>query len=245
VLSPQYCLQYGMMWPLPEAGSPLGGVSVKVILGKKVGMTQLFNEQGEAIPVTVIEAGPCYIAQVRTLERDGYDAVQLAFEETKPQRLSGGEKGHLARNSLPSLRHLREFRLRKDEEMEEGQRVLVDVFEVGDQVDIIGTSKGRGFAGVVKRYGFRGGPKTHGQSDRQRAPGSIGATTTPGRVWKGQRMPGRMGGVRVTAQNLRVEAVDPERNLLAVRGSVPGAKGGFVMIKQARKSAELAKQRGE
>jgi large subunit ribosomal protein L3 len=234
-----------MMWPLPEAGSPLGGVSVKVILGKKAGMTQVFNEQGEAIPVTVIEAGPCYVAQVKTLERDGYDAVQLAFEETKPQRLSGGEKGHLARNSLPSLRHLREFRLRQGEEMEEGQRVLVDVFEVGDRVDIVGTSKGRGFAGVVKRYGFGGGPKTHGQSDRQRAPGSIGATTTPGRVWKGQRMPGRMGGVRVTAQNLRVEVVDPERNLLAVHGSVPGAKGGFVMIKQARKSTELAKQRGE
>jgi large subunit ribosomal protein L3 len=234
-----------MMRPLPEVGSPMGGVSVKVILGKKVGMTQVFDAQGEAVPVTVIEAGPCYVAQVKTLERDGYDAVQLAFEETKPQRLSGGEKGHLARNTLPPLRHLREFRLRKSEEIEEGQRILVDVFEVGDCVDIVGTSKGRGFAGVVKRYGFRGGPKTHGQSDRQRAPGSIGATTTPGRVWKGQRMPGRMGGVRVTAQNLRVEVVDPERNLLAVRGTVPGSKGGFVMIRQARKSTELAKQRGE
>jgi large subunit ribosomal protein L3 len=218
---------------------------VKAILGRKVGMTQVFNEQGEAIPATVIEAGPCYVSQMKTLEQDGYRAVQLAFEELKPQRLSGGEKGHLARNELPALRHLREFRLRGDEGIEEGQRVLVDVFEVGDRVDVVGTSKGRGFAGVVKRYGFRGGPRTHGQSDRQRAPGSIGATTTPGRVWKGQRMPGRMGGVRVTAQNLRVEAVDPERNLLAVRGSVPGAKGGFLMIKQARKSRELAKQRGE
>jgi large subunit ribosomal protein L3 len=208
-------------------------------------MTQVFNELGEAIPVTVIEAGPCYVAQIRTLEQDEYRAVQLAFEETKPQRLSGGEKGHLARNELPAMRHLREFRLRGDEEIEEGQRLLADVFEVGDQVDVVGTSKGRGFTGVVKRYGFRGGPKTHGQSDRQRAPGSIGGTTGISRVWKGQRMPGRMGGVRVTAQNLRVEVVDPERNLLAVRGSVPGAKGGFLMIKQARKSREMAKQRGE
>nr|HID13270.1 50S ribosomal protein L3 [Anaerolineae bacterium] len=208
-------------------------------------MTQIFNERGEAIPVTVIEAGPCYVTQVKTLERDGYRAVQLGFEEAKPQRLSGGEKGHLARNRLPTLRHLREFRLRKDEEVEEGQRILVDVFEVGDRVDVVGVSKGRGFAGVVKRHGFRGGPKTHGQSDRHRAPGSIGATTSPGRVWKGQRMAGRMGGVRVTAQNLRVELVDQERNLLAVRGSVPGARGGLVMIKQARKSRELAKRRGE
>jgi large subunit ribosomal protein L3 len=217
---------------------------VKAILGRKVGMTQVFNEHGEAIPVTVVEAGPCYVTQVKTLDQDNYSAMQLGFEEAKPQRLSGGEKGHLARNQLPSLRHLREFGLR-GEEVEEGQRILVDVFEVGDRVDIIGVSKGRGFAGVVKRYGFGGGPKTHGQSDRQRAPGSIGACAYPGRVWKGKRMPGRMGGTRVTAQNLRVELVDPERNLLAVRGSVPGAKDGLLMIKRARKSAELAKQRGE
>jgi large subunit ribosomal protein L3 len=220
-------------------------LGVKVILGRKAGMTQIFNEQGEAIPVTVIEAGPCYVAQVKTLEQDGYEAVQLGFEELKPQRLSSGEKGHLARNELPTLRYLREFRLRGDAEVEEGQRIQVDVFEVGDRVDVVGVSKGRGFAGVVKRHGFKGGPKTHGQSDRHRAPGSIGSTTNPGRVWKGQRMPGRMGNDRVTAQNLRVEIVDPERNLLAVRGSVPGAKGGFLMIKQARKSGELARQRGE
>ena len=218
---------------------------MKALLGRKVGMTQIFDEHGRAVPVTVIEAGPCHVTQVKELERDGYSAVQLGFEEVKPQRLSGGEKGHLARNRLPALRHLREFHLQKDEEIEEGQRILVDVFEVGDWVDVIGLSKGRGFAGVVKRYGFRGGPKTHGQSDRLRAPGSIGATTTPGRVWKGQRMPGRMGGVRVTAQNLRVEVVDPERNLLAVRGSVPGAKGGLLVIRQARKSRELAKRRGD
>ncbi|MDY6878220.1 MAG: 50S ribosomal protein L3 [Chloroflexota bacterium] len=217
---------------------------MKAILGRKVGMTQVFNEQGEAVPVTVIEAGPCYVTQVRTLERDGYEAVQLGFGDAKPQRTSGGEMGHLLRNELPALCCLREFRLRGSEDVEEGQRILVDVFEIGDRVDVVGTSKGRGFTGVVKRYGFGGGPKTHGQSDRQRATGSIGACAAPGRVWKGQRMPGRMGGVRVTAQDLRVELVDPERNLLAVRGSVPGAKGGLVVIKQARKSRELAKRRG-
>jgi large subunit ribosomal protein L3 len=207
-------------------------------------MTQIFNEHGEAVSVTVIEAGPCYVVQVKTPERDGYSAVQLGCEEVKPQRLSGGEKGHLASSDLPALRHLREFRLRGDE-LEEGQRILVDVFEVGDRVDVVGTSKGRGFAGVVKRHGFGGGPKTHGQSDRHRAPGSIGASANPGRVWKGQRMPGRMGGVRVTSQNLRVELVDTERNLLVVHGSVPGARGGLVIIKPARKSRELARRRGE
>jgi large subunit ribosomal protein L3 len=208
-------------------------------------MTQIFTEQGEAVPVTVIEAGPCYVAQVKTLERDGYDAIQLGFDEVKPQRISGGERGHLSRHDLPALRHLREFRLRRgDEPAEEGERVLADVFEVGDRVDVVGISKGRGFAGVVKRHGFSGGPKTHGQSDRQRAPGSIGSTTTPGRVLKGMRMPGRMGDARVSSQNLRVELVDAERNLLAVRGSVPGAKGGVVMVQQARKSRELARQRG-
>lgn len=218
---------------------------MKAILGKKVGMTQVFSEDGEAIPVTVIEAGPCYVTQVKTAERDGYRAVQLGFEEVKPQRLSSGEKGHLAKNEVGPLRHLREFSLRADEEIAEGERILVDVFEVGDWVDVVGISKGRGFAGVVRRHGFRGGPKTHGQSDRHRAPGSIGASANPGRVWKGQRMAGRMGGVRVTAQNQRVELVDAERNLLAVRGSVPGARGGLLAIKQARKSRELQRRRGE
>ena len=208
-------------------------------------MTQIFNERGDAIPVTVIEAGPCYVTQVRTTETDGYQAVQLGFEKVRPHRLSGGERGHLKRKKLPALRHLREIRLRKgEEEIQEGERILADVFQVGDRVDIVATSKGRGFAGVVKRYHFKGGPKTHGQSDRQRAPGSIGATTFPGRIWKGQRMAGRMGGGRVTAQNLRVEVVDAERNLLAVCGSVPGANGGLLVIKLARKSKELSKQRG-
>jgi len=206
---------------------------MKGLIGKKVGMTQLFDDSGKAVPVTVIKAGPCFVTQVRTVDQDGYKAVQLGYEETKPQRLSGGELGHLKKNELPPLRFLREFRT--DEELEEGQTLTVDVFEEGERVDIVGKSKGRGFAGVVKRYGFSGGPKTHGQSDRQRAPGSIGAGSTPGRVFKGKRMPGRMGNDTVTSQNLLVSRIDPENNLIAVRGAVPGPKNGLVIIKEARK----------
>jgi large subunit ribosomal protein L3 len=208
---------------------------MKGIIGKKVGMTQIFDETGNAVPVTVIEAGPCYVTQVRTADRDGYVAVQLGFEETKPKRLTQGQLGHLRRNNLPALRYLREFRLRNgDVDVEEGQEIKVDVFEQGERVDVIGTSKGRGFAGTIKRHGFSRGPKTHGQSDRERSPGSIGMCATPGRTLKGKRMAGRMGNQRVTMQNLEVVVVDPERNLLAVRGSVPGARNGLVMIKPAR-----------
>ena len=204
-------------------------------MGKKVGMTQIFDESGLAIPITLIEAGPCYVTQVRQPETDGYNAVQLGFEEVKPKRLTGGQLGHLKTSDLPPLRFLREFRV-KEPEVSEGDKLEVgEVFTVGDQVDIVGTSKGKGFQGVMKRHGFRGGPATHGQSDRQRSPGSIGATTTPGRVFKGKKMPGHMGSERVTIQNLRVEYVDPDRNLLGVRGAVPGSKGGVVMIKEARK----------
>jgi large subunit ribosomal protein L3 len=211
---------------------------MKGILGKKVGMTQVFDDRGEVIPVTVIEAGPCFVAQIKTVERDGYAAVQLGFDETKPKRLTQPQLKHLQKSNLPALRFLREIQLSADElaNFEEGQTVTVDIFEQGEFVDIVGTSKGRGFAGVVKRHGFRGGPKTHGQSDRLRAPGSIGACTTPGRVFKGKRMPGRMGGERVTAQGLKVVLVDPERNLLAVKGAVPGAKNGLLLIQQARKT---------
>jgi len=167
------------------------------------------------------------------VDQDGYKAVQLGFEETKTQRLSGGELGHLKKNELPALRFLREFRT--NEELEEGQTLTVEVFEEGERVDVVGRSKGRGFAGVVKRWGFSGGPKTHGQSDRQRAPGSIGAGSTPGRVFKGKKMPGRMGNDTVTSQNLLVSRIDPENNIIAVRGSVPGPKNGLVIIKEARK----------
>jgi large subunit ribosomal protein L3 len=209
---------------------------LKGLIGKKVGMTQIFDENGTAVPVTVIEAGPCYVTQIRLPEQDGYSAVQLGFEEIKPRRLTGGQIGHLQRNNIPPLRFLREFRV-KGSELQEGDQVTVDqVFQVGDRVDVIGVSKGKGFAGGVKRYHFGGGPKTHGQSDRWRAPGSRGSGTDPGRVWKGARGPGHMGHERVTSQNLLVALVDPERNLLAVRGSVPGAKGSLVMIKEARKA---------
>jgi len=208
---------------------------IKGLIGKKIGMTQIFDESGLAVPITLIEAGPCYVTQVRNSEKDGYNAVQLGFEEAKPKRLTGGQLGHLKNNELPPLRYLREFRV-KDPQVSEGDKLEVgDVFEVGEQVDVVGTSKGKGFQGAVKRHGFRGGPKTHGQSDRQRATGSIGATTTPGRVFKGKRMPGHMGFERVTIQNLRVEYVDGERNLIGVRGAIPGSKGGIVMIKEARK----------
>jgi large subunit ribosomal protein L3 len=208
---------------------------MKGLIGKKVGMTQIFDENGAAVPITLIEAGPCYVTQIRNPEKDGYNAVQLGFEEIKRERLTGGQLGHLKNNELGPLRFLREFRV-KDPQVSEGDKLEVgDVFEIGEQVDVVGTSKGKGFQGAVKRHGFRGGPKTHGQSDRQRATGSIGATTTPGRVFKGKKMPGHMGFERVTIHNLRVEYVDGDRNLLGVRGSIPGPKGGVVMIKAARK----------
>jgi len=198
-------------------------------------MTQLFDEKGEVIPVTVIEAGPCYVAQIKTEESDGYRAIQLGFEETKPKRLTRGQQGHLKGNNLPLLRYLREIRVKDETPYQVGQRITVDIFQAGERVDIVGKSKGRGFAGVIKRHGFRRQPRTHGQSDRERAPGSIGATTGTARVFKGKRMAGRMGNARVTSQNLLVALVDPERNLLAVRGSVPGPKGGLVLVKPARK----------
>ncbi len=207
---------------------------LKGLIGKKIGMTQVFNDVGEAIPITLVEAGPCYVTQLRTLDREGYTAVQLGYGEIAPHKLTGGQLGHLTRNNLPPLRHLREFRV-KEIDVEEGDQVTVEAFEVGDRVDVVGRSKGRGFAGVVKRYGFSGGPKTHGQSDRLRAPGSIGATSGTSRVFPGKRMPGHMGNHRVTAQNLEVALVDAERNLIGVHGSVPGPKGALVMIKEARK----------
>jgi len=212
---------------------------MKGMIGRKVGMTQVFDEQGNVVPVTVIEAGPCYVTQVRDAERDGYAAIQLGFEETKPQRVTKGQLGHLQKNNLPALRILREFRVRNGEsdELAEGVEIKVDVFSEGEFVDVIGTSKGRGFAGTIKRHGFARGPKTHGQSDRMRSPGSIGMCAAPGRTLKGQRMSGRMGNDRVTVQNLKVVRIDPDKNLLAVRGSVPGARGGIVIIKSALKKS--------
>ena len=206
----------------------------KGLIGKKIGMTQIFDENGAAQPVTLIEAGPCFVTQIRRVESEGYSAVQLGFEEVKPNRLSGGEVGHLKRNNLPPMKYLREFKA-KEIQVNEGDKVDVSLFAVGEKVDVAGMSKGKGFAGAVKRYHFRGGPKTHGQSDRWRGPGSRGATTTPGRVFKGSRGPGHMGNDAVTAQHLKVVLVDAERNVIGVNGSVPGARGGLVVIKESRK----------
>jgi len=208
---------------------------LKGLIGKKVGMTQIFDETtGNAVPVTLIEAGPCFVTQIRLPDKEGYSAIQLGFQEAKPKRLSGGQLGHLKRNNIPPMRFLREFRT-KNLTLQEGDTLTVDVFTIGESIDVIGTSKGKGFQGAVKRHHFRGGPKTHGQSDRNRAPGSRGSGTTPGRVFKGARGPGHMGNDRVTVQNLKIILVDPERNLLGVRGAVPGSKGGILMIKESRK----------
>lgn len=210
---------------------------MKGMIGKKVGMTQIFDDNGNVIPVTVIEAGPCHVTQIRTQDKEGYVAVQLGYGQTKPERLTKGQLGHLKRNNLPALRVLREFRIKQGEaDVQEGDQITVDVFAKGERVDVIGTSKGRGFAGTIKRHGFSRQPKTHGQSDRERAPGSVGQRSFPGRTLKGQRMSGHMGNERVTTQNLEVVLVDAERNLLAIRGSVPGHKNGIVMIKPSVKA---------
>jgi large subunit ribosomal protein L3 len=223
---------------------------MKGLIGRKLGMTQIFTESGEAVPVTVIEAGPCYVTQVRTAEKDGYSAIQLGFEPAKKAaRLSQAERGHLGllksnekhpkRKSLagevPAVLNLRELRIRSDESYTEGQKLTVELFQMGERVDVVGTSKGRGFAGNVKRHHFMGGPRTHGQSDRLRTSGSVGSGTTPGKVHKNKRMPGHMGVARVTTQNVQVVLVDAERNLIGVKGPVPGATGGLVLVTETRK----------
>ncbi|HUV56263.1 MAG TPA: 50S ribosomal protein L3 [Dehalococcoidales bacterium] len=202
------------------------------IIGRKIGMTQVFSDNGEAEAVTAIEAGPCIVIQVKTVAKEGYNAVQLGFGEAK--RLKSSQRGHL--KELGQFKYLREFRIDDMEAVELGQQVDVSLFKEGDLVEITGLSKGKGFAGVVKRYGFAGGPKTHGQSDRHRAPGSIGASASPGRVLKGMRMAGHMGDNRVTVRHLTVFKANPERNLLLVRGAVPGAKNGLLLIRKSGKT---------
>jgi large subunit ribosomal protein L3 len=205
-------------------------------------MTQVFDEAGQVVPVTIIEAGPCFVTQVKTTDTDGYNAVQVGFEETKEKRLTGGQKGHLGllksnkkKAGIPALRYLREFRTKDAGDYQVGQSLTVEQFAEGDRVDVVGKTKGRGYAGVVKRHGFAGGIKTHGQSDRHRAPGSIGSTSSVGRVFKGKRMAGRMGNDRFTAQNLTIVRIDADKNLIAVKGAVPGVKGGLVQIRDASK----------
>lgn len=198
------------------------------MIGRKIGMTQLFRDDGEVV-VTAIEAGPCVVTQVKTEAKDGYNAVQLGFGEAK--RVNSPQKGHL--KGTGQFRYLREFGVDDISSVQVGQRVDVDMFKPGDLVDVTGVSKGKGFAGVVKRHHFAGGPKTHGQSDRHRAPGSVGATTFPGRVLKGTRMAGRMGNKRVTVRNLKVIEVDTARHLLLVKGAVPGSRKGLLLIRKA------------
>ncbi len=202
------------------------------ILGKKLGMGQVFSEDGQVIPVTAIQAGPCVVTQVKTKENDGYNAVQLGFGEAK--HLNKPMKGHL--KNLGAFKYLREVRVEDTSDIKPGSVVDVGIFQPGELVKVTGTSKGKGFAGVVKRHGFAGGPKSHGQSDRHRAPGSIGAGTDPGRVIKGLRMAGHMGNRRVTVRNLEVVKVDPEANLLLVKGAVPGARNALLLIQKAKPS---------
>lgn len=199
-------------------------------LGKKIGMTQIFREDGRVVPVTVIEAGPCVVTQVKTMETDGYEAVQLGFGEVK--RRNKPLSGHLKNSRLS--RYLREVTADNTSEFKVGQTISVDIFQAGEKVDVIGRSKGRGFAGVMKRWGFKGGPRTHGQSDRMRAPGSIGGGTTPGKVYKGLKMGGHMGNRRITVKGLEIIEVDAERNLLLVKGGIPGAPNSLVQIRRAR-----------
>lgn len=215
-------------------------MAVTGILGKKVGMTQLFDSNGEVHPATVLKAGPCVITQRKTANKDGYDAAQIGLVEfVKQSRLSKAELGHLSKNNLPPVRLLREVDIEVEaaggdgDQSKVGDRVLVDIFESEKFVDVIGTSKGRGFAGVVKRHHFGGGPKSHGSMFQ--IPGSIGSSAFPSRVFKGMRMSGHMGTDRVTMRNLRVLGIDKEENLLVVEGSVPGPNGGYVLIHKAKK----------
>lgn len=205
------------------------------IIGKKVGMIQIFGKEGEFIPVTVIEAGPCPIVQIKTEEKEGYNALQLAFGQKRKSLFNKSLAGHFEKVKVEPKRVLNEFRMEKmDKQFKEGQEIKVNLFSVGEKVDISGISKGLGFQGGVRRHKFRGGPKTHGQSDRLRAPGSVGASSYPSRTYKGQRMAGKMGNERVTVSNLEVVGVDVEKNILMIKGAVPGKKNSILLIKKTK-----------
>ena len=217
---------------------------VKGILGTKLGMTQVFDERRRIVPVTVIKAGPCVVTQVRTPDNDGYSAVQLAFGEIDPRRVPKPLRGHYERAGVPPRRHLVEVRTADAAEYTAGQEITADVFSPGSVVDVVGTSKGKGFAGVMKRHGFHGLGAGHGVERKHRSPGSVGGCATPARIFKGVRMAGHMGGVRTTALNLTVHAVDAEKNLLLVKGAVPGPTGGLVLVRSATKRPEPAGEGG-
>ena len=203
----------------------------KAIIGKKVGMTQIFDETGHVIPVTVIEAGPCVVTQLKTTENDGYSAVQLGFEDIKEKKLSKPEKGHLAKAGVAFKKHLKEFKLEKANEMKVGDQVKADVFAKGDHIDVTGTSKGHGYQGAIKRFGAQRTPTSHGGGPVHRHAGSMGSTSSPSRIFKGHIGAGQMGVEQTTVQNLIVVKVDPELNMIVVRGAVPGPKGGIVYLK--------------
>ena len=207
----------------------------KAIIGRKVGMTQIFDEAGKVIPVTVLEAGPCVIAQVKSVETDGYNAVQLGFGDVKESKLNNPEKGHFTKSKLPLKKHLREFRMDSVEDVKVGDELKADVFAKGDKVDIQGISKGKGFQGVIKRHHQSRGPMGHG-SMYHRRPGSMGSTSTPGRVFKGKKLPGHMGAKTITIQNLEVVSVDLDKNVILVKGSVPGVNGAILKIKSSVKA---------
>jgi large subunit ribosomal protein L3 len=210
---------------------------LKGLLGEKLGMTQAWDENNQIVPVTVIKAGPCVVTQVRTPEVDGYDAVQIAFGAPNPRKVTKPQQGHFDKAGVTPRRHVAELRTADASEHTLGQELTVDVFEPGQSVDVVGTSKGKGFAGVMKRHGFHGLRASHGVQKKHRSPGSIGGCATPGRVFKGMKMAGRMGGDRVTAQNLTIHAVDTDNGLLLVKGAVPGSTGALVLVKTAAKGA--------
>jgi len=215
---------------------------LKGILGKKIAMTQIFTEDGKTIPVTVVEAGPCTITQIKSTDKEGYDALQLGFGDVREKKLKKPQRGHFESKELEPRRHLAELRVEDLAGYEVGQEITADIFSKGDRVDITGRSRGKGFAGVIKRHNFSGGPASHG-AHFHRAPGAIGACATPARVFKGTRMPGRMGAEKVTALNLEVVDVKPERNLLLLRGSVPGPEGGLLVIREAVKARKKSKKK--
>lgn len=207
----------------------------KAILGTKLGMSQIFLEDGRVVPVTVIEAGPCVVVQKKTVQTDGYDAIQVGFGEKKEKNYNKPQKGHFAKANVPLRKHVKELKLENAAEMNVGDEIKADAFEVGESVDVVGISKGKGFAGVIKRHGQHTGPMSHG-SGFHRAPGSMGACSDPSRVMKGKKLPGHMGVERVTVQNLDIVLVDLENNLICVKGSIPGARGGLVVIKNTVKA---------
>ncbi len=219
------------------APGPTAGRTVKGVLGEKLGMTQVWDADNRLVPVTVIKAGPCVVTQVRDAQRDGYASVQLAFGAIDPRKVNQPMAGHFAKAGVTPRRHLVELRTADAVGYELGQEVTVEVFESGQTIDVTGTTKGKGFAGVMKRHGFHGVSSSHGAHKNHRKPGSIGGCSTPGRVFKGMRMAGRMGGVRQTTQNLTIHAVDADKGLLLIKGAVPGPRGGLVLVRTAAKGA--------